>query len=129
MRSTIEPAIPMNAKLTCIITEWFGFKIGVTAFINATMALRATMPIKYAGKLKGPRNTVKNTHRSIYHAMDSDIIRYPLSRPKCSVSYPDTMSFPLVIAKGEYCDFDRISTKNIIAARGIVKSNGPCMDW
>ena len=129
MRSTIEPAKPMNAKLTCIITEWFGFRIGVTAFINATIVLKTTMPIKYAGKLKGPMNTVKNTHRSMYHAMDSDIIRYPLKSPKCSVSYPDTMSFPFVIANGEYCDFESIKTKNIIAASGIVNSNGPCMDW
>ncbi len=54
--------------------------------------------------------------------------RYPLNSPKCSVSYPDIISFPLVIAKGEYGDFESINTKNIKAASGIANNKGPCTD-
>ena len=47
MSSAIEPTIPMNANVTCIITEWFGFSSGVTAFINATKTLIIIIPTRY----------------------------------------------------------------------------------
>ena len=38
---------------------------------------------------------------------------------------PDMISFPFVIAKGEYGDFVTINVKNIIAASGNCNTKGP----
>ena len=46
MSKATEPTIPTNANVTCIITEWLGFRSGVTALINATTALKITIPTR-----------------------------------------------------------------------------------
>jgi hypothetical protein len=55
--------------------EWLGFRIGVVALIKPTMVDKASIPTRYHNGLRPPMKTVKNTHRSMYHAVDSDIIR------------------------------------------------------
>ena len=83
------------------------------------------IPIKYPTAEIGPKNTVRKIHNRIYHAIDSENIMYPLSIPKCSVSYPVIISFAFVIAKGEYGDLVTIKVKNMIAARGNFNTKGP----
>ena len=94
--------------------------------INPVIIQITIIPIKYPTTEIGPKNIVKNNHNRIYHAIDSENIMYPLSIPKCSVSNPDMISFPFVMAKGEYGDFVTINVKNIIAARGNFNTKGPC---
>ena len=122
----IEPTVHIIAMDICAITEWFGFNIGVVALINPVMIQITIIPITYPTTEIGPKNTVKNIHNNIYQAIDSENIMYPLSIPKCSVSKPVMISFPFVIAKGEYGDFVTINVKNIIAARGNCITKGPC---
>ena len=82
----IEPTVQIIAMDIWAITEWFGFNIGVVAFINPVMIQMIIIPIKYPTTDIGPKNTVRNIHNKMYQAIDSENIMYPLSIPKCSVS-------------------------------------------
>ena len=42
---------------------------------------------------------------------------------------PEINALSFVIPNGEYGDFDNNNKKNIIAARGIEKNNGPWTAW
>ena len=93
--------------------------------INPVIIQIIIIPITYPTTEIGPKNTVRNIHNKIYHAIDSENIMYHLSIPKGSVSIPVMISFPFVIATGEYGDFVTIKVKNIKAARGSLKNKGP----
>lgn len=121
----IVPKKQIAPIVICVITEWFGLNIGVVALINPVMNVITIIPITYPTAFNGPKNIVKNTHSITYHAIDSENNMKPLKNPKCSVSNPETSALSLVIANGEYGDFVIINMKNIKAASGIVKNNGP----
>ena len=115
----IEPTVQRIAMDIWAITEWFGFSIGVVALINPVIIQITIIPIKYPTTEIGPKNIVKNNHNKIYHAIDSENIMYPLSIPKCSVSNPDMISFPFVIAKAQSELHERILKK--VGADSIIR--------
>ena len=93
--------------------------------INPVINVIAIIPIKYPTAFNGPKNIVKNTQSSTYHAIDSENNMNPLKNPKCSVSNPEINTLSFVIANGEYGDFVMIYMKNINAARGILNIKAP----
>ena len=93
--------------------------------MNAVMNVIAIIPITYPTTSSGPKNIVKNTQRSTYHAIASENNMNPLKTPKCSVSNPEIRTLSFVIANGEYGDLVIISMKNINAASGTENAKGP----
>ena len=93
--------------------------------MKPVMNVIAIIPIRYPTALNGPKNIVRNTQRSTYHAIDSENSMNPLKNPKCSVSNPEIKALSFVIANGEYGDFVIISMKNINAASGILNTKAP----
>ena len=86
------------------------------------------IPIRYPTAFNGPKNIVRNTQSSTYHAIASENNMNPLRNPKCSVSNPEIKTLSFVIANGEYGDFVMINIKNIKAASGIENIKGPWAD-
>ena len=111
------------------MTEWFGLNSGVAALINPVIKEIAIIPTRYPTAVNGPKNIVKNTQSSTYHAIASENNMKPLKNPKCSVSNPEIKALSFVIANGEYGDFVMTNIKNIKAASGIENINGPWIDW